>query len=233
MAKARLLSKSLSTSEKFTNLKTDSARLLYCLLHPHSDDFGRLDGTPFWIKHNLVPTLEKFTQKQVKDCLSDMNNEKIIEWYKIDGRPYIQIVDFEKHQTGLHKRTKPKIPGNSGKFREIPSEGKGIEGNLKEKPFVQDDETDHPEPDVKISFNWETSKIENVKKTQVKIWSEAYPACDVSAEIRKAAAWQAANPKKRKKDYKRFLNNWLSRCQEKGGTQTKSDTWGAPDMEIV
>ena len=48
-------------------------------------------------------------------------------------------------------------------------------------------------------------------------WKEAYPAVDIKQEIRKAELWILANPKKIRKDYVRFLNNWFCRVQEKGG----------------
>ena len=41
-----------------------------------------------------------------------------------------------------------------------------------------------------------------------------YPAVDVRSEVRKAIAWLEANPKNRKTQWKRFLNNWLSRRQD-------------------
>jgi hypothetical protein len=49
---------------------------------------------------------------------------------------------------------------------------------------------------------------------------ELYPAVDVPAECRKALAWIEANPTKRKtaRGMKRFLNGWMSRCQDRGGS---------------
>jgi hypothetical protein len=45
------------------------------------------------------------------------------------------------------------------------------------------------------------------------LWTKAYPRVLVSEEILRAAAWAKANPPK--KNWQRFLVNWLSRCQEK------------------
>jgi hypothetical protein len=49
-------------------------------------------------------------------------------------------------------------------------------------------------------------------------WKAAYPACNIEIELAKAAEYMAANPKKAKKNWQRFLVNWLARCQERGGT---------------
>ena len=75
---------------------------------------------------------------------------------------------------------------------------------------------DHSRTDgnkAKIAFNWETESFENISKKQFEIWSKTYPAVDIQSETLKAAAWQAANPTKRKKDYKKFLNSWFARQQ--------------------
>ncbi len=46
-------------------------------------------------------------------------------------------------------------------------------------------------------------------------WKKAYPAIDVQAELAKAAAWIISNPRNSKKNYSRFLTNWLSREQDR------------------
>ena len=53
---------------------------------------------------------------------------------------------------------------------------------------------------------------------QIIYWQNAFPKVDIFAELSAMAAWCDANPKKRKKDGKRFANSWLSRAsqQERG-----------------
>jgi hypothetical protein len=68
--------------------------------------------------------------------------------------------------------------------------------------------------DRKLCLRW---------KELLPTWKEAYPGVDVIAEVKKAHAWEVANPKKVKKDRPRFLQNWLSRAQDKrGGKGTPS-----------
>jgi hypothetical protein len=51
-------------------------------------------------------------------------------------------------------------------------------------------------------------------------WKKAYPACDIDIEIAKAREWVKANPAKgRKSNYRKFINSWLSRSQDGGGTK--------------
>lgn len=48
-------------------------------------------------------------------------------------------------------------------------------------------------------------------------WTKAYPACDIDRQVAAAAEWAKANPRKAKKNWRRFIVNWLSRKQERGG----------------
>jgi len=61
-------------------------------------------------------------------------------------------------------------------------------------------------------------------------WAAAYPACDVHAELRKMGEWLKANPTKKKSNYRRFITNWLSRTQDKGGTKgaVQDEFWSKP-----
>ena len=51
-------------------------------------------------------------------------------------------------------------------------------------------------------------------------WRDAYPAADIGQELAKATAWLKANPTKAKrKNWRKFLVSWLSRCQDSGGSR--------------
>lgn len=52
-----------------------------------------------------------------------------------------------------------------------------------------------------------------------KEWAAAFPACVLATELAKATAWLKANPQRaHKSNWRRFLVSWLTRCQDKGGT---------------
>lgn len=131
-----MISKSLSTSRKFRALLDEAgkrgefAQVAYALLIAHSDDFGRLEGDAFTVKMLCYPTSPR-AEGDFEAALLAMDRVGLISWYQVDGRRYVQITQFDEHQTGLHKRTRsryPDPPGDSGNFPEIPSEGKGTEG---------------------------------------------------------------------------------------------------------
>ncbi|MGA1847241.1 hypothetical protein [Deferribacter abyssi] len=77
----------------------------------------------------------------------------------------------------------------------------------------------------KINFNFETEEWENITESHISDWSEAFPACDIKVELKRMRLWLLANPRKRKKNYEKFILNWLSKQQDRGGTKTsESDT---------
>ena len=130
-----MISKSLSTSEKFASLSAidgemaEFCQILYLLMIPHSDDFGRLQGDSFTIKHQCYPASPRQAE-EFQQALNYLHNAELIIWYQVTGKQFIQITNFEPHQVGLHKRTSsnfPEFPGKYRKRREIPSEEKGRE----------------------------------------------------------------------------------------------------------
>jgi uncharacterized protein YdaU (DUF1376 family) len=52
-----------------------------------------------------------------------------------------------------------------------------------------------------------------------KTWAEAYPACVLDIELVRASEWLKSNPTRAKKsNWRRFLVSWLTRSQDRGGT---------------
>jgi hypothetical protein len=57
-----------------------------------------------------------------------------------------------------------------------------------------------------------------VSDSHLERWAEAFPAVDLDMQLAKMTAWLIANPAKAKRKlWARFITNWLSRTQERGG----------------
>ncbi len=83
------------------------------------------------------------------------------------------------------------------------------------------------QPEIKIetaatlvSFDGEDFEVDAILIAK---WAEAYSPIDVEAEIERAAAW--ASGSKPKKDWRRFLVNWL-------GREFKKNPWGASEAGV-
>lgn len=81
-----------------------------------------------------------------------------------------------------------------------------------------------------ILFDPATEKLGGVTETDKQTWKEAYPACNITTELKRMEVWLVANPTKRKKNYRRFITNWLARNQERGGTRGSTRSHRGPNI---
>lgn len=135
MAKRRSLHTKISLSLDVEGM-SEWAQLLWDRVIVHADDFGRLPGEPAVVKALCKP----LSLRPVGDfatALGEMARAGLILRYRAGGHIYIQVVKWDEHQEGLHKRTKsdfPEVPSDltsiCDEFREVP----GSSGNLPEVP---------------------------------------------------------------------------------------------------
>jgi DnaD/phage-associated family protein len=103
VAEKRMLSKVISVSEKINTLPDIFDMLLFTWMIPHTDDFGRLAGSPAKVKALVVPMLDK-TVGEVSASLERLKKQGVILWYEVDGEKIIEIVDSDRHQNGLKSK---------------------------------------------------------------------------------------------------------------------------------
>jgi hypothetical protein len=105
MANRRMLSKTVSTSEKllllYEALQPDGmgefGQLLYSWLIPHADDYGRFDASPRIIKLRVMPGSDR-PIADFKKAIEAMEKVDLIKVYG-NGKKYLEIIKFEKFQT--------------------------------------------------------------------------------------------------------------------------------------
>ena len=142
-----------------------------------------------------------------------------------------QLADLLKTTPELIKRAKSEFL----KFGKIEVDSHGIitilkwhlyqSEYLRQKSYrvkLQGEVTDSspsPSLSILISFNSKEKVWENITEDDKRGWSEAYPACDISTELTRMREWLISNPTKAvKSNWRRFITNWLSRSQDRGGT---------------
>lgn len=212
-----MISKCLSTSRKFTELHSDSARMLFPLLVVHSDDFGRLDGSAFYVKHNCIPTLQ-ISEAKVEDILNDLAQVGLIKRASIQGVLIIQICQFDEHQVGLSRRTKSKfseIHGTSQNFKEIHSELNRTELNGTElntlPPVIPENTGTPPGMDDKkpipaykrIKLSEKTGEFEGIQEIDIEKWRQTFPF-DIQAALKETALYWFGQPRNK------WKKNWYA-----------------------
>jgi len=173
-----------------------------------------------FLKHqpNKSPLVWKRIVKDIK--MVSNHSDKLIERYfkHLDTLNIPYPKDIEKVSKGYQKGIDRTIRKGKGKEKE-----KDLDTDVSITNTLNDKKSSSSEPSSKnipqITFNFEKRKWENITDEDKKGWKKAYPACDITIELAKMADWLLSNPKKRKKNYRSFITNWLSRQQDRGGTK--------------
>lgn len=213
MARGRMIDKRIGKSKKLARLKSDRSRVLYFMIYPHLDCEGRFTGDPEEIREDCCPKL-KYSFKRIAESIIDLANVGLLILYEDEnGRPFIQYTKFDCFQIGMRKERE--APSSIPSPQDTPANvgltpALYIRLNLSLRKEGRKEE---------IYFDFKERKFFNIKDEDIQGWQDAYPACDVDSELRKMREWLLANPEKKKKNYRRFIVNWLIRTQDKGGTK--------------
>jgi len=97
MADGRMIKRRISKSKKLAMLKTDSARLLYFMMYPHTDIKGRLEADPQLIRGQIIP-LFKWSIKKIQTCLEDLYRVRLIILYQNKDEWYLEFTRFGDFQ---------------------------------------------------------------------------------------------------------------------------------------
>jgi hypothetical protein len=232
MARGRILAKVLSTSRKYARLfdvlpdLAEFCQSLYPLLLAHADDFGRLQGDIFTVRHSVHPTSPRGAD-DFERAVKALHDVGLIVWYEARGRQCIQVAEFDRHQQGLHKRTRsefPAVPGNSGNFLDdaeifddFPVQGKGREEKGTEEKGREKTIGGALTPAATPLLTFPTigagPKEWYLTKSLLDEWNPLYPSLDIFAQCQRALAWVRTDPVHRKtaKGMPRFLVAWFNR----------------------
>jgi hypothetical protein len=186
-------------------------RILYAGLWVQADREGRLEDRPVKLKAEIFPydnfDLEKGLSLLCQPKKYSPAHEPFIVRYSVGNEKYIQIIKFHKHQTPHYTEKPSLIPPYSG----------GTPGVLLELPGGERD--DQEQETINLTHISFPNRWDGIGEEDKAAWIKAYPACDIEIELAKMAEWLKANPTKKKSNYRRFITNWLSRSQDRGGTQ--------------
>ena len=113
----RIIKESICCSETIDELSWFEEVLFYRLI-VNCDDYGRTDGRAKMLKANLFP-LKNVTERQITEAINSLQSVGIVQVYKYDRRPYLQIVNWSKHQSIRNKRSKYPSPDDDLQTIEI------------------------------------------------------------------------------------------------------------------
>ena len=206
------------------------------LLAKHSDEkFLDRRGNLIDGKRGYIYRSERFlaerwgwSRKKIACYLSQLMQDNMIEMVKkrASERTTIFIVNYEDFQgLGASKRASEEpVRNQSGTSQEpVRNIYKNVKNdkNEKKKEYICP-EPGIPAPDCSdIFLPLVDGTFYNVPLKKIKNWEAAFPAVDVICELKKMLTWLDSNHTKRKtaRGIERFINNWLSRTQDNGGSK--------------
>lgn len=229
----RIIKESICRSEEIDSLSWFEEVLFYRLI-VICDDFGRYDGRSKIIKGSCFP-LKNVTEKDIDKALGKLSAVGLVRVYETQGRPYLQLVTWADHQRIRNQKSKYPEFTDDCILLTFDSNGqkmKALDNKCVRNPIQSESKTESEsnsnicselqaaaEPPV-ITLLLNTGVEYSIMQADVNGWMELYPAVDIIQELRAMKGWCEANPKKRKtaSGIKRFVNSWLAKEQNKGGT---------------
>lgn len=236
----RILKQSICTSDTVDELSWFEEVVFYRLI-VNCDDYGRMDARLRILKSALFPLKERLTVKELERALYKLADAGCVKLYKVGGKPYLYLPTWEVHQTIRAQKSRYPAPESGTEIKVDMNESENkrnqmiadecrcsrnpIQSNTiqseyeSESNFMPGAETPDSNPFIKLPLNNKTEFA--VSEKMILEWAELYQAVDIKQELRKMKGWLDSNPskKKTKSGIKRFINNWLSRAQDSGGSR--------------
>lgn len=246
MAERRMFAKSIIDSDFFLDMP-QSTQLLYFHLSMRADDDGFINNPksimrnvkcneddlkllvakqfiiPFesgvvvikhWRIHNYIKAdrYKSTIYQEEKSCLSLENNTYVtgttVEPERIQDGTTMEP-EWNHVGTEVDTQVRDRVRVSKGKI--IDSKG----------TYCTEPETSASVPAAVIELTLNDKSLFPITQQDIDGWAELYPNVNILQELRKMKGWLDANPTKRKtkQGIKRFINSWLSREQDKGGTK--------------
>lgn len=224
----RILKESICTSDNIDQLTAFQETFFYRLI-VNCDDYGRMDARAKILSSKLFP-LKDIRTAQIEEALKALTSAELVILYEVDGKPFLQMTTWAKHQQMRAIKSKYPAP-EDGICKQMISDDIKSARNPIQSEYESESNTNicaaASAAQVATLTLLDGSSFviteDDAEKDQ-----KAYPAIDVISEYQKMSRWLDANQKNRKtrSGIKRFINSWLSRAQNSArassGTKTKT-----------
>lgn len=104
----RILKETICTSEQIERLSAFAEVTFYRLI-VNADDFGRMDGRAAILRSRLFP-LKDVRISQIEDALRELASVELVSTYTVDGKPFVRLSGWNRHQQIRAKRSKYPAP---------------------------------------------------------------------------------------------------------------------------
>lgn len=229
----RIIKESIRTSDSINELSWFEECLFYRLI-VSCDDYGRFDGRTAIIKSACFP-LKDVTNKNIENAINKLVAVGLVGHYKVEEKPYLQLLAWDKHQSIRAKKSKyPSIEESDlhtseSNCMQMHADVPVIQSNPNPNSESNNISSDLADESEQVNYaNLEAIPLNDGTEWRCTVgeyeeFSRLYPSVDIEQEFRNMRGWCMNNPTKRKtkRGINKFVNGWLSRQQDSGKTQTK------------
>ena len=116
----RMIRKKISDSHGFAKLCPEAA-VLHCMIIPHLNSHGKLNGSPGFIKDEICPRIPYLNYKNIPILLKEISENTKMKWFINDERYWIHSINFlsEHQKLNADKLGRDLLPTYSGLTPEL------------------------------------------------------------------------------------------------------------------
>lgn len=225
----RILKETICTSENIDQLTAFQETMFYRLM-VNCDDFGRMDARPKLLSSKLFP-LKDIRANQIEDALRALTSAELVILYTVDGKPFLQMKTWDRHQQIRAKKSKYSAP-ESGTQEDDSTCNQMISDDSKcpRNPIQSESESESKTKGSRVFVPPSVSEVQDYCR-------ERGNGIDAQqfVDFYESKGWMVGSNKM--KDWRACVRTWEQRRQQdpRNGTRQKSvlDEWAAAGMEVM
>lgn len=166
------------------------------------------------------------TEDEIRTAISHLIHTKEITKRSTNKYTVFTVINYDLYQDDTEQiPSRPQAVPVLFPTIEEEQEGKEILDNITKDDIICPEPEKSAQRPSGISLPLNDKSLYDVPMGKIALWRETYPAVDVEQELRRMIAWLEANPSKRKtrRGIERFINSWLARTQDSGGSKGKKE----------
>ena len=144
----RILKESICTSENIDQLSAFVETVFYRLI-VSVDDYGRIDARPKLLASKLFP-LKDVRSAQIEDALRALTSAELVSTYTVDGKPFLQMNTWDRHQNIRAKKSKCPSPEDADEVNTSASNCMQMQANV---PVIQSNPNPNTNPNPNPNTN--------------------------------------------------------------------------------
>ena len=215
----RIIKESICVSDDINGLSWFAEVFFYRLI-VNCDDFGRFDGRMNVIRNRLFP-LKNISARTVQAGFQELLRAGLVETYEVEGKPYILLATWKKHQIMRAKRAKypePHLHADGmqtlADCKHVHADCKHVHADCKQMLSIYESESEsnpnpnpirESEPDKLVLGEYENVVL---SQTELERLQRDFPQWD--SLIQRLSAYMASSGKSYKNHYV-TLREWAKR----------------------